>query len=476
MLKYMGGLLLLAGLLAGGQVAAAQEPQVWSMALPELPQGVSASIAPLKYGKVWCYSVEMDDGGISALAMDRLLAELFYTDAPGGVAGGGKRRCVGGLALIGCGLARNNKSLSLEDIRRLQAAGWGVVNHGYWHTGCHWDLSKRPDRAQFDREVFWSQVVFGQLFFGDGRAPAHHVYPNGDYAYDESLRKYGIRSGSLVGGKRPVVGEEIDFYRVGRTYLDGGVWEKNGEGDPLWQYKPEPQPGELFLDFTHGINEDENSASYQRWKTRLETIAANHGAQGRDDVWAATAQEYIAYVELAKAAKVSVGGGALRVEYPAGLPGAALTVVLENLPEGAELAAPEGGLLYRRGTTAWLTTPLLGLPEVATPQRMRVAYAGEFKPEIKFETPVKFAGARVFQAGGGKKEDFAGVEVVAEVVGPAGEVVRIARNDRWVELGPQWGMWDMISRMPEGEAVECSVLRITPLPYYEQLEVWVLDE
>ena len=179
MLKYMGWTFRLLGLLVGGR-GAAQEQQAWSMALPELPQGVSAKIAPLKYGKVWCYSVEMDDGGISALTMERLLAELFYTDAPPEVPGGNRRRFVGGLALIGCALARNSEALSLDDIRRLQAAGWGVVNHGYWHTGCHWDLSKRPDRAQFDREVFWSQVVLSHLFFDGGRAPAHHVYPNGD--------------------------------------------------------------------------------------------------------------------------------------------------------------------------------------------------------------------------------------------------------------------------------------------------------
>lgn len=128
---------LLGGCLAlvGGLELSAGE-QVWSMPLPGVSTGTQISVAPVKYGKTWCYSVEMDDGGANALIMDKLLAEAFYTDAPAGVPGGRARRFVGGLALIGCSLDKNSTVLSSAQVRQLQAAGWGVVNHGYWHTGC----------------------------------------------------------------------------------------------------------------------------------------------------------------------------------------------------------------------------------------------------------------------------------------------------------------------------------------------------
>jgi hypothetical protein len=41
-------------------------------------------------------------------------------------------------------------------------------------------------------------------------------------------------------------------------------------------------------------------------------------------------------------------------------PGAALTLKLTNIPAGSVISPPPGGVVYRSGTTVWLTTPFLG--------------------------------------------------------------------------------------------------------------------
>ncbi len=460
----------LAGLCLSAAVCSAQET-VWSMPLEGT--GISATIAPVKYGKLWCYSVELDDGGVNALIMDKLLADKFYTDAPTGVPGGQPRRFVGDVALIGCSLDKNSTVLSTPQVKQLQANGWGVTNHGYWHTGCHWDLSKRPDRAQFDREVFWSQILFSNLYYDGLRAPAHHVYPNGDWAYDESLKKYGLHSGALVGGQTYVMGGSKNApFRLGRSYLDEGSWKNGGKGDPLWGYSSQPQAGTVLLDFTHGISDKPDSDNFKRWTARIETIAREHGKAGKDDVWVAPVQEMIAYDELARASKATVENGTLTVRYPTGQPGSPLTLVLSGVPENAKIAAPEGGLLYRQGTTVWLTTPFLGEREAPVPMRLKMVWEGKFQPEVTLPETIKFAGVRFLQSGGGKPEDFKDVKVSAEIVSPEGQVTTIPQNVRWSPLAPQWGYWDVISPLPGAEPLPCKTVRMTPLKFFEKMQIW----
>jgi hypothetical protein len=167
-------------LLSLGRLAAVEVVVPWTVAGP-LP---TVSVCPLQYGKAWAYAVEIDDSPTAMLTVVAPELEKYhFTTAPAGAAGGARLPFVGtGAVMVNMVSGGNGTFLTWEQLKELQARGWGIASHSYWHTGNHWDPTQALAPADFRRELYWSQAMFAALL-GGGRCPIHFVYPNGDPGY-----------------------------------------------------------------------------------------------------------------------------------------------------------------------------------------------------------------------------------------------------------------------------------------------------
>jgi hypothetical protein len=428
-----------------------------------------ASVAPLKYGKRWAYTIEIDD---SPRFVHEFGAELFarvhYTDAPAGTKGGKAYPVVGSVALWTMMIGANSTFLEEEDIRGLVARGWGMANHSYTHRGRTYGNPPEPLTLEEMRwELYWSQTVIASIL--GGRAPSHFVYPNGYTAYKEAVQEAGLYSGSLVSGNggRNLMKESGDLFLIPRNYLDEGSWVNSGKSDPMWGFEKDPAEGDLVIDFTHGITPD--SPNFERWVNRLEGIAKKYGKDGDSSFWSAPTQDIIHYRAAAKRAEVEVAAGALRVTLPEDAPGSALTIVLDGLGETDDLPVPEGGVVHRQGTRAWITTPMLGQPGLPPPQPYaRKIWEGE-PGECVLPTPSRLAGIRILRAGNPGTEfsmkaayrTLDGAEhILAEKV-----------------LAPKWtGGYAVYSTVPGQDAPVVTSVSVTPHKIFKKMEVWVVAE
>lgn len=462
-------ILVLTTAFLGASTSAASWEYKWQQTPAEqLPQ---IEISPLKYGKTWAYAIELDDQpATTATVVQPLLARFSTTDAPPGVSGGQERPFVGTAAIF---LSRfdagNSTFLDTAQVKALKATGWGLINHSYWHTGNHWDASKALKPADLRRELFWSQALWPHLL-GNGRATTQFVYPNGDYNFGPYLKEFGLRSGSRVGGKISRLPDDAaQWVDLDRNWLDENVWSKSGdalEGLP----KEGPLPGDVIVDFTHGINADAESPNHKRWQTRLEHLAGRYGKAGNDSMWCAPTEEIVAYNLASKAAKVSLKSGQVNVELPDELPGTALTLHFSGLAPHAKLTAPPGGTLYRKGDEAWLTTPVIGQPgvEAPTPKLERI-YQGVVK-NVSLEKPRRIAGVRLQQNGAPK----AGFLLDISAIGPTGTTAIVPADK--ATLSSNWGLWNLFPTVPDREAPLATQITVTPDPSLKLMEIWALRE
>lgn len=310
---------------------------------------------------------------------------------------------VGGAALFAYVIAANHSYLSPQTIRELLAKGWGITNHSYSHIGRSW--GNPPEiltSEQIREELYWSQSIFAHDY-GEGRAPTHFVYPNGYTGYAQLFGEFGLLSASHVGGPGGcnMLDEKTVLTSMPRAYLDEGPWSGKNNDTPLHQFpKDGPQPGHLQIDFTHGNNPDPESANQKRWKARMDHISARYGKDGDDTMWSAPVQSVIHYTLARRKASVAVKDGVLKVTLPDDAPGSPLTIRLEGIPEATQMPAPQGGaLLYRKGTTVWITTPFLGKPGTAAPEpRIRRDFTGPAGTH-EFASPVQMAGVQLYHIG-----------------------------------------------------------------------------
>ncbi|HEV7298245.1 MAG TPA: polysaccharide deacetylase family protein [Tepidisphaeraceae bacterium] len=432
-------------------------------------------VAPFQYGKRWAYALEIDDGPKgTATVVQPLLAEFSYTDAPPGVSGGKSRPFVGGAALIVSSTGTGNSTgLTWDEVRTLRDQGWGIISHSYFHAGRSWGTPPEiltPE--QFRNDLFWSQTVFATEV-GDGRAPTHFVYPNGYTDYRSHLNEFGLRSGSRVGTKFPqdVYDAKLDPLDLGRTYLDTKPWESNGKGEPMHQFpKDGPKDGSAHIDFTHGIDADKESDAYKRWHTRLSTIANTYGSGGKDDVWVAPTGDIFDYVAARKAAKVDVDAGSVTVTLPDDLPGSRLTLRMTGVPAGATVPADSGAVLYRDGDTAWLTTPMIGLPGAPQPSpNVKRIYTGEIK-DLTWDKPVSIAAVRLMQTGPVMENFELQIDAAHE-----GKSVSIIEDDQR-KLSRAWGRWLLFSTVPNRDGVPATSLHVSPNKALKTMEVWAVEE
>lgn len=436
----------------------------WKAAAGEAAPNVSVS--PLKYGKRWAYSVEIDDGPASTYAVSQPLLEQFaYTDAPPGIPGGKVRPFVGGAAVFPLRLNTGNATfLSWQQLRALRQKGWAVLNHGYRHAGNSWEPNAGLTPPQFREELYWSQAVFAAEV-GEGRSPTHFVYPNGYMEYKPYLKEYGIRSASRVAGKFPHLADTAtDLLDMDRNYLDESVWSKMG--DALAGIPASPAAGDLVIDFTHGMEADPNSANHRRWRTRLETIASRSGRAGDDTLWCAPTSEVVDYVLAARTALLQAKRGSLSLTFPREFAGTALTLHLSGLSSNAILPPPPGGALYRKGDQAWITTPPLGAPGAPAPKPGIVkVYEGPLQ-DFTPPHPIALAGIRVLQTG----EPKPGFTLKIALTAPDGKTTPLVN----ASPGVNWGSWLLYPLVPNRPALLTKSVQISKDPTLSRMEIWAL--
>jgi len=461
--------------------AQAPNPSLWSWEDAGLAGRIdSVEILPVKYGKDWAYALEFDDGGSYALEVAKPMLERFaYTDAPPGVPGGTRRPFVASLALYPFMLDSGNRAfLSWEQVRELRGAGWGVVNHSYWHTGNHWQPENALEESQLRRELFWSQAILSYFVFDGEKMCRRIVYPSGDFHYGPYIAEYGLialplasEKGNTLLGEPPPFDADSKFRLSHRNNMDAAAWDNRGGGDLDSFPEPRPAPGQLVLDFTHGIGKP-GEPNLARWERRLGQIATHYGAEGDDSVWMASTAEILAYRRAAVLATVRLTSNGLAVEVPDGAPEAALTLRLKLKNPDAPLPEPPPGTrLHRAGAEAWLTTPTLG--DDATPEFLRVArvHHGPFLESVHFEQPIRLAAVRILQRG-----DLRGFVPEISWRGPNGETGEVPVQNilRWSPLASRWGAWLLFPLVPDLPAPEVVEILIKPSPHFHGIEVWSL--
>jgi len=448
-------------------VSAAQWTYTWPA-----PAGAAVptvQVCPLLYGKSWAYSVEIDDGPVCTLTVAQpLLANYSFTDAPPGVAGGHPHPFVGSAAIF---LLRidtgNNTFLTWDQVKQLQADGWGIINHSYWHSGNHWDPTKYLKAADFHRELFWSQALLND---SQKIYPTEFVYPSGDYNYAPYLHEYGLEGGSLVGGKvKDVRAANPDFTLLDRNWLDESVW--GPKNDPLAGIPAAPAPGDFIIDFTHNIDADSTSANRVRWKARLDHIAGQYGAAGDDSLWCAPTGDVVNYAIVARAAQIIADPGKITITLPDAQPGSPLTLKITGVPAGIQLPAPAGGLAYGQNGTWWITTPIIGAPGARPlPVHIKRIYDGPVGPATWAEAE-KIAGVRLRQFG----DPSPGYQLKVDATLPDGTSQSLLPPNS-PPLKSLWGGWQLYPVIPDGPAVPATGITVPPDKCFKEMEVWAIAE
>ena len=445
----------------------------WSHSWPPVGSGIRASVCPLKYDKKWAYAIELDDGSAeTGRFAPGFFSEFHFTDAPPGAGKGKPMPVVGSLALYPYRVGANSTFLSFDDVREICGKGWAAANHSYAHKGKTYGTSPEiltPEQIRED--LFWSQTIFAQEL---GRAPAHFVYPNGYLGYGEMLGAFGLVSGSLVGGKGGVSLEKMgeDFRLITRCYLDEGAWTNpSAKGDPMAGFPPNgPAEGDLIIDFTHGISTDPSSANLKRWRERLSALAQKFGAGGADEFWSAPTGDVVSYWRAAKAAEVKVAPGKLSVSLPDSLPGTPLTIRLEGVPQGTDIPVPEGGSLFRKGGTVWITTPVIGTPGAAAPKpAVKRIYKGPPSPSIGLDSPQRIAAVRIRQHGDPTPDR----KMKVDITSPDGSAKSFGVQ---AEQATYISGTSLFSSTPNSEAPLAKSVEITSSPAIKEVEIWVLDD
>ncbi|WP_309383766.1 PA14 domain-containing protein [Cerasicoccus frondis] len=429
-----------------------------------------AEITPLLYDKKWAYTVEIDDTpSLIASLAEGLLAGYEYTDAPPGVSGGNRHSFVGTAAVYVYVLGANSTYLNPETLQDTLDAGWGVANHSYFHRGRTWEPPEILTEEEIREDLYWSQTVLAHDF-GGGRAPVHFVYPNGYMGYQDYLNEFGMLSASRVGGsaERHLYVPDMNYLDLSRAYLDDGYWVGSGGGGITYSLvnPDEVTPGYLQIDFTHGIS-PAGSDNHSRWVSRLDYIESNYGASGQDNLWSAPVGDVVSYVNAAQVATLLVDKNLLQVSLPDDAPGSRLTIRIDGISPTTNLPAPDGGLLYRSGSTVWITTPLIGEPGSAPPKPTpTIAYEGAVEKQT-FDEAVWLAGVQLMHSG----SSTAGQQFEVLLTLENGETQEIYSN----ALKGGWSNGSCLaSLLPNGSPVKVTGVEVTPNSILKGMRVWTV--
>ena len=427
----------------------------------------TVTVCPLKYDKMWAYAVEIDDGPISAFTVTQpLLEQYFYSDAPPGMHGGKAMPFVGGVGVMVIRVdAKNATFVNWEQLHTLQQKGWGIINHGYWHSGNSWDPNGGLTAEGFRNELFWSQAFLAVKMKG-GRSASHFIYPNGYMEYKNYLKEFGLISGSRVAGKSHNLADPtLDLKDLDRNYLDESVWAK--PGDVMAGFPAQPKPSDLIIDFTHGMDPDSTSPNNIRWHERLKNIAGLYGRTGKDNMWCASTPEIVEYSLAAHAVKVQPQKGEVTLSLPSTAPGSSITFKMKGINAKSEIMAPSGGAMYRKGDEVWITTPVIGVAEAAAPNpHIKRIYEGPVK-DVTLEAPAHIAGIRVLQFG----EMQADYKLNIGLVTPEGKTVPFVST----ALKSDWGTWLLYPTVPNHPAPMVKGITINSAQGLLKMEIWAVE-
>lgn len=436
-----------------------------------------AAFTTFKYAKTWAYAIELDDGPawVRSFAVP-FLAEYGFTDAPPGVAGGRRLPFVGGAAIIASVTGYNDHHLSWEDCAALVDAGWGIINHSVDHRARSWGDPPVPlSDAEVVADAFWSQTLYAAHLPG-GRAPTAVVYANGytDYNRHGALAALGVAIGTRVGGGSTidVTSPGVQWLDIPRSYLDEPNWSGQHGSAPMAAFpgadRDGPSANSLVIDFTHNIDRDPASANHLRWRERLGTIARHWGAEGADTLWCAPTGEIADYVHASRKASIRIGRGTVTISLPDDIPGSALTVRLEGIGAKAALTPPEGGAVYRQGTSVVLTTPIIGHMGAAAPApKVTKLYEGP-AVSVEFAKPARIAGITLGMFG----EPTAGSSYRLAARTANGEQVIAERmlEQKWI-VGSH-----LCPILPGSPAILATGVTVVPVPEMKQMTVWAVAE
>lgn len=431
----------------------------------------TVQVCNFKYGKDWAYTVEIDDGPATVLTNAQpLLAQYKFTDAPPGVSGGTALPFVGGVSVIAAAVnTPNYTNMTWSNLRTLQSQGWAVLNHSYSHIGQSYAPVVNLSAAQVRRELFWSQALFGTELGGTTkRTPTHFVYPNGYMGYQPYLGEFGLQSASRVGGSDPSNGmayaANATWTDLSRSNLDGTGWTAMS-GFPTGSG---PAAGQVVIDFTHNIDAT-GTANQTLWSQRLGTIAGTYGQAGSNNVWSAPSGDIYEYAAARKQASVAAQTGKVTLSLPDSLAATPLTLKLTGVQPDAVLTAPVGGLVYRQGTTAWITTPGVPTPGALMAQlNVERIYSGAMK-NVTFGKNVTIAAVRVCQFGGVTS----GFKLRLDAQLPAGGSQNLVPAGQDT-LADAWGSWLLFDQVPNSTGVVANALNVTTDNALQQMEVWAV--
>lgn len=448
----------------------------WTWQASTAEKDAQVVICPMQYDKKWGYAIEIDDQPqITGTFAPDFFAQFQYSEAPPGVSGGKLHPVVGSMAIFPACVGANSTYLSFDDLRAIQKKGWGVVNHSYFHRGrSYGDPPETLTPEQMKEDLFWSQTIIAHEN-ENGRAPSHFVAPNGYRAWEPLLGSFGLVSVSAVGGSggRNLESPKANLLNLSRAHLDENKWTGQwGKSDPMLDFPAEgPISGDLIIDFTHGMNPDPASDNQRRWKTRLETVTSKYGVIGSDEMWSAPTEQIVNYTRAAKAAQVKLSPGKVAVTLPDNLPGSAITLRITGMPEAVQIPVPEGGCVYRKGTTVWITSPMIGLPGAPAPQPLvKRVYQGDAAAEIQLKKPARIACVQIRQHGAPI------TPLKVDLVLPDGSTKSLGEE---MQTRPFISKTTLFSTIPNSEPIKADKVRITAganLKSLKGIEVWAVEE
>ena len=158
--------------------------------------------------------------------------------------------------------------------------------------------------------------------------------------------------------------------------------------------------------------------------------------------------------------------GRITVRMPANLPGTPLTIKLNGLPAESKLETPPGGVLYRKGSEAWITTPVLGSPGLKPPlPRLKRIYEGPVQ-NASWSKSEKVACVRILQHGAPKPN----FKLKIDLLGQDGKHTQITNE----AVKENWGAWQLYPIVPNRDPILANGIEIIGDPALHRMEVWAV--
>ncbi|MBN2237881.1 MAG: T9SS type A sorting domain-containing protein, partial [Bacteroidales bacterium] len=277
------------------------------------PGDISVSIAPLKYNKDFAYSLTLDDGKYDTYAYAFKLLNggeisqtgesfdgLFYTNG-----------CGNNIPFRGS-TAWNSVNFSFYDLHintpdyitwtQLQdmlSAKWDVLNHSYSHAA-YGDTDYNFQISENQNAVF-AKTGFEMTQF---------VVPSGDLNYVNPAFALGMQT--VYSNQSDYLGYDsgididapFDTYqlKIYRRYMYDDLYNPSNIMDKLNEIAQNSRNGNhlWWNDFTHRVIPTPTGGSlvWETFKSYMQQIADQYGANGTDRIWFAPQAEILNYLKL----------------------------------------------------------------------------------------------------------------------------------------------------------------------------------